>query len=358
MKAGLVVTQTGPDTSGAEPAIQGAAVALADIEAQHRAGAGRDLQLVTKDDGGDPAIAGRLCAQLAREGVVAIVGSESPSSRAACSKAAGAAHIAYLAADGSDGTECYANAFFFGLVPNQRAVPMVGFLMAKLSAKQLYIVGADDPAGRVLAIATANAISAAGGAVAGSVLVPPDATQFGTILAAIAAARPAAVLDGLTGSQAIAYHKQFAADLRTRAITRASLQMQEAEASTIGPGAAPLYLASDYLAADPSTANQDWLAALTAKFGDNAVATASAAEASDAIELLAAAIAKANSTRAADVTAAFPGVSYSGPRGTVDLKPANHGYATLATHVGQLNKIHGTDQVEATAPLDPAVRCA
>jgi branched-chain amino acid transport system substrate-binding protein len=193
---------------------------------------------------------------------------------------------------------------------------------------------------------------------AGSAAVSPDATQFDAALAAIAAARPSVVLDSLVGAEAIAYHKQFAADPRTRAITRASLQMQEAEATTIGPGPADVYIATDYLAADPAGPNQDWIAALTTKYGDSAIATATGAEAYDAVELLAMSISRAGSANGPALITTLTTVSFTGPRGAVSIKPGSHGYASLATHIGRLNKGRGIDQVEVGAPLDPAVACA
>jgi ABC-type branched-subunit amino acid transport system substrate-binding protein len=354
----LILSLTGPEKAVAEPAIQGATVAVEDINQQQRAG-GRSAKLIVLDDGGDPATAKRLCSRFVTEGgVSAIVGSQSAAGRAACSHAAEQARIPYIALGGTEGSECYPNVYFTGLVPNQRLASLVTFLITKRSAKRFSVVSADTASGRAVAREAAAVISAAGGLTVSNAFMAAGATQLEPMLATVSAARPDVVLDALSGSDATLYHQQFGATAATKTIAQASLQLQEVQASVIKAGPSEHYLISDYLAIDSNTANKDWLSAMEKHYGDSAVSTALAAEAYDSVELVAAAVAKVKGAGGANVNAGLTAVSLNGPRGEMRIQRGDHGYATLQAHIGRLAKGGSIDQLEVSAPIQPSVSCA
>ena len=139
---------------------------------------------------------------------------------------------------------------------------------------------------------------------------------------------------------------------------QASLQLDETASRTIGVSLVGALVSDDYLPGDPALTNQAWLAAVVKKYGDGAIPTASGAAMYDAVEFLGAAIKGAGDTNAAAIISASPRVTNTGPRGTVQIGAFNRGYATLAAHIGKVNKNYGIDQIEVSPPIAPTVACS
>jgi branched-chain amino acid transport system substrate-binding protein len=358
VKIGLVASVTGQGSANADPVIQGANLALDDINAKHLAGPNVKFQYVQVDDATDPQTAQQVCTQLvARDQVVAIVGSENTPSRAACETAIQSQSLPYFAGNGTGGNVCYSNMFFFGLAPNQQVVPLVDYLTQKLSLKRYYILASDyaPPKGSV-AIA-AKQVPADGGTIIATTYEPLNTTQFSSDVAKIAAAQPDVVLSGLVGNDQIPYHKQLGDDPRTRSFKQASFQMNEAIAQAVGPEALGVIVADDYITGDPTAANKAWIAALKKKYGSKAQPSFFAAETYDAALYLAASMKKAGSQDAKSVIGAATKVSVDTERGHVVVKDTSHGYATLAAHIGQVDKDYSIQQISVTPPVDPVVQC-
>jgi branched-chain amino acid transport system substrate-binding protein len=358
VKIGLVVPITGQGSANADPVIQGANLALDDINAKHLAGPGVKLQYVQVDDATDPQTAQQVCTQLVtQDQVAAIVGSENTPSRAACETAIQAQSLPYFAGNGTGGNVCYSNMFFFGLAPNQQVAPLVDYLTLKQSLKRYYILASDyaPPKGSV-AIA-ARQVPADGGTIVATTYEPLNTTQFSSDVAKIAAAQPDVVLSGLVGNDQIPYHKQLGDDPRTKGLRQASFQMNEAIAQAIGPESVGVVVADDYITGDPTAANKDWIAALKKKYGSKAQPSFFAAETYDAALYLAAAMKKAGTTDGRSVISAVTKVSIDTERGHVVVKDGGHGYSTLAAHIGQVDRDYGIQQISVTPPVDPVVTC-
>ncbi len=358
VKVGLVVSLTGNGSSNAEPVIQGANAALDEINSKHLAGNNIKIQYVQVDDATDPKTAQQVCTQLVtQDQVVAIVGSENTPSRAACETAVQSQNLPYFAGNGTGGNVCYSNMFFFGLAPNQQVSPLVDYLTKQQGLKKYYILASDyaPPKGSV-AIARKQ-VPADGGTILAETYEPLNTTQFSSDVAKIAAAQPDVVLSGLVGNDQIPFHKQLGDDPRTKNLKQASFQMNEAIAKAVGPESVGIYVADDYITGDSSAANKAWIAALQKKYGSKAQPSFFAAETYDAAMYMAAAMTKAGGTDAAKVISAVTNVSIDTERGHVVVKPTSHGYATLAAHIGQVNKDYGIDQISVTPPVDPVVQC-
>ena len=65
------------------------------------------------------------------------------------------------------------------------------------------------------------------------------------------------------------------------------------------------------------------------------------------------AIGHAQSTSGEAIATAAAAVSFEGPRGTIQLLPGEHGYATVATHIGRVNPALGIDVVEIINAVPP-----
>lgn len=358
VKIGLVVPVTGGGSANADPVIQGANVALDEINSKHLAGNGIRLQFVQVDDATDPKTAQQVCTQLVtQDQVVAIVGSENTPSRAACETAIQSQALPYFAGNGTGGNVCYSNMFFFGIAPNQQVSPLVDYLSQKQNVKKYYIISSDYAPPKGSVAVAAKQIPADGGTIVATTYEPLNTTQFSSDVAKIAAAQPDLVLSALVGNDQIPYHKQLGDDPRTKGLKQASLQMNEAIAKAVGPQAAGIYVANDYITGDSSAANKAWVAALTKKYGAKAQPSFFAAETYDATMMMAAAMKKAGSTDGAKVISSVTKVSIDTERGHIVIKDGSHGYATLAAHIGQVNKDYGIDEIAVTQPVDPVVTC-
>lgn len=358
VKIGLVVPVSGGGSANADAVIQGANLALDDINSRHLAGENLKLQFVQVDDATDPKTAQQVCTQLVtQDQVVAIVGSENTPSRAACEAAIQAQNLPYFAGNGTGGNVCYPNMFFFGIAPNQQVSPLVDYMTQKQNAKRWYILGSDyaPPKGSV---AVANKqIPADGGSILATTYEPLNTTQFSSDVAKIAAAQPDVLLNALVGNDQIPFQKQIGSDPRTKGIKQASLQMNEVIARAVGPEAVGVFVSDDYITGDRSAANKVWVAAMQKKYGARAQPSFFAAETYDAAIYMAAAMKKAGGTSAQSVIDAVTRVSIDTERGHIVIKGGSHGYATLAAHIGQVNSDYGIDEISVTAPVDPVVQC-
>jgi len=357
-KVGLVVPVTGGGSANADPVIQGANLALDEINSKHLAGTNVKLQFVQVDDATDPKTAQQVCTQLVtQDQVVAIVGSENTPSRAACESAIQSQNLPYFAGNGTGGNVCYSNMFFFGIAPNQQVSPLVDYLTQKQNLKKFYILASDYAPPKGSVAVAAKQVPADGGTIVATTYEPLNTSQFSSDVAKIAAAQPDLVLSGLVGNDQIPFHKQLGDDPRTKSIKVASFQMNEAIAAAVGSESVGVFVASDYISGDSSAANNAWLAAFNKKYGSSAKPSFFAAETYDATLMMAAAIKKAGGTDAGKVISAVTQVSVDTERGHIVIKDGSHGYATLAAHIGRVNSNFGIDQIDVTPPVDPVVAC-
>jgi branched-chain amino acid transport system substrate-binding protein len=353
VRVGLVVSLTGPASSTAALGIQGATVAVAQANAAHLGGK-KQLVLAKADDESGPDGAGRACSRLvSNDHVVAIVGLESTASLNACSRAIAAGNIPYFAALPSGQDVCLANVFVFGFTPNQQVTPLIDFLARTQSAKTFYILATDQPPAQDSFRLAALRIQAAGGALVGTVYRPAGTVQFESDIGMIAAAKPDVVLTGLAADDEVAFQRQFRSDRRMAGIEQASLFLSTATARSIGAAAVGVFVSQDFNSADTSPATQAWLAALLSKFGDGAIPSAIGAEVYDATLFAAMAISHAQSTSGEAIATAAAAVSIAGPRGTIQLLPGEHGYATVSTHIGRVNPALGIDDLEVSNLVSP-----
>jgi len=353
VKVGLVVSLTGASSPTAALAIQGATVAIAQANSAHMAGKKR-LVLVNADDQSGPDGAGRACAALvSRDHVVAIVGLESTAAITACSRAISAANVPYFAALPSGASVCLANMFVFGFTPNQQVTPLIDYLARNQSSRTFYLLATDEAVARDSFRVAALKIHDGGGSIVGTTYRPAGTAQFGSDIAAIAAARPDVVLTGLVGEDEVVFQKQFRSEPRVAGIKQAGLWLDAATARAIGPAAVGVFVSQDFNSADTSPATQAWLTALLTKFGDGAIPTSIGAEAYDATLSASTAISRAQSTSGEAIATAAAAVSFEGPRGPIKLLPGEHGYATVATHIGRVNPSLGIDVLEITSLVPP-----
>jgi len=350
-KIGWITSLSGPASGTAGTANLAIQVAVERANAMNLAG--RKIVLVTGDDASDPKTSAQVCARFViEEKVQAIIGAQPTPSRLACNQAAEKAGLPYIAASGSAGDICLPNMFYVGQVPNQFVLPLADYLL-KQNLKRIYLFGADYSAPRAALTLAKNEIEAHGGTVVGLSFSPQDTADFSADLGKIAAAKPEAVLQSLTGTGIVTFHRQFANDPRVKGIALADNFLLESMVRALGKDADGVYVASSYYAAIDTPANHEFAAALKAKFGDQVTPDYWAVYASNALGLLAQVVKQAGADPKA-VKEALAHAHYDGIAGPISIV---ENYAAEATYIGRA-KADGTIAVlEHSAEVRPELSC-
>ena len=328
---GWVTGFTGSQATNAASATQGLQAALAYVNKNNVAG--RQIKVFYADDAATPTTAADVCNRLVNQTHVnAILGFESTPSTAACDTYLTGGNLPYvLAQTSTSGSLCLPNYFSLATVGNQQVNPLINYL-TKNGSKKIYVVASDFSSGHVGAGQVAAQATADGATVVGTSYEPLGTTDFSSDISKIAAAQPDTVVDILVGSDETAFYKQFKTDPRSTGIKTGSFLMDDGIAAAIGGKLLNgTVVSTAYFKDNPSKGNQQFVNALTKKYGDKAQVSGAAAAAWDGIFMLAHALKNAKSTSGPDVIAALMNGKTSGPRG--DLAFHNRHYVSLTAYV-------------------------
>ena len=334
---GWVSGLTGSQATNSASATQGLQAALANVNKNNLAG--RTIKVFYADDAATPTTAADVCNRLVNQKHVdAIVGFESTPSQAACNTYLTTSKMPYvLAQTSTSGSICLDNYFSLANVGNQQVNPLVDYLTHKMGTKKIFVVASDFSSGRLGASqVTARALSDSA-QVVGTSYEPLGTTDFSSDIGKIAAAQPDTVIDILVGSDETAFYKQFKTDPRSNGIKTASFLMDDGIAAAIGGQLLQgTILSTGYFKDNPSKGNQQFVQAMTKKYGDKAQIAGAAAAAWDGVFILAHALKNAKSTSGTDVITALMNAKASGPRGDLSFK--NRHYVALTTYLVQQQK--------------------
>ncbi len=300
---GWVTGFTGSQASNAASATQGLQAALAYVNKNNVAG--RQIKVFYADDAATPTTAADVCNRLVNQTHVnAILGFESTPSTAACNTYMTNINMPYvLAQTSTSGSICLPNYFSLATVGNQQVNPLINYL-TKNGSKKIYVVASDFSSGHVGAGQVAAQATADGATVVGTSYEPLGTTDFSSDISKIAAAQPDTVVDILVGSDETAFYKQFKTDPRSNGIKTGSFLMDDGIAAAIGGKLLNgTVVSTAYFKDNPSKGNQQFVAALTKKYGDKAQVSGAAAAAWDGVFMLAHALKNAKSTSGPDVIA-------------------------------------------------------
>ena len=124
----------------------------------------------------------------------------------------------------------------------------------------------------------------------------------------------------------------------------------------MGAEAGGIFLSASYVTSIDSPENKAFLAAMEKKFGsDLRTPNDLSVPQYEAIYLYKAAVEKAGSTETASVLEALPGVSFTGPRGTISMSKQHH--APLTMYLGQVQDDGSVKVVESYKDVDPGEQC-
>jgi urea transport system substrate-binding protein len=253
-----------------------------------------------------------------------------------------------------EGLEMSPNIFYTGATTNQQIVPAVDYLLS-VGKKKVFLLGSDYVFPRTANTIIKAQLAANGGTTAGEEYVPLGGTEFSTIIEKIKAAKPDVIFNTLNGDSNVAFFKQYK-DAGFTADTLPTLSVSIAEDEVRGIGAdvvAGQLVAWNYYQTTKTSANDKFVAAYKAKYGNDRVTDDPIEAGYFGVYLWKAAVEKAKSTDVAAVKAAAKGITFDAPEGTVTIDGDNqHTYKTV--RIGKIRPDGLIDEIWATkGPVKP-----
>jgi urea transport system substrate-binding protein len=224
-----------------------------------------------------------------------------------------------------EGLEASPYIFYTGATTNQQIIPGLDYLKST-GVKTLYLVGSDyvfpQTANKeIKAYAKANGMT-----VVGEDYTPLGSTEFGTIVNKVKASNADAVFNTLNGDSNVAFFKQYkAVGLTAATMPVISVSIAEEEVKSIGT----VYLkdqltAWNYYQTTPGAANEKFVKAYKAKYGQDKPTSDPMEAAYVSLYLWKAMVEKAGSFDVEKVKAAADGITFDAPEGTVTVNGENH----------------------------------
>ncbi|MEV4421322.1 urea ABC transporter substrate-binding protein [Patulibacter sp. NPDC049589] len=254
-----------------------------------------------------------------------------------------------------EGLEASPYIFYTGATTNQQIIPALEFLKEKKKTKSIYLVGSDYVFPRtankeIKAWAAANGMK-----VLGEEYAPLGSTEFSTIVNKVKAAKPDAIFNTLNGDSNVAFFKQLeGAGLPATKLPVVSVSVAEDEVRGIGADKVKgQIVAWNYYQTTPGAANEAFVKAYKAKYGQKRVTDDPIEAGYVGVKLWAAAVEKAGSTDPEKVKAASKGLTLDAPEGKVTIDGENqHIYKTA--RIGVINPEGLIDTVyESDGPIKP-----
>jgi urea transport system substrate-binding protein len=169
-----------------------------------------------------------------------------------------------------------------------------------------------------------------------------------------ASAPDAVIMSTAGGAPNVTLQKQFKAAGMTALV--GNLSVDEGTAKSMGADAEGIFISASYLTNIPSEANKKFLAAMEKKFGAGLKTPNDLSVPQyDAIYLYKAAVEKAGSTDPEDVVKALPQVSFTGPRGTIQMNKQHH--TPLTMYLGQVKDSGSVEVIKTFENVDPGEQC-
>ena len=234
-----------------------------------------------------------------------------------------------------EGGVCDRNIFISGVTPAHNVDKLVKWTIKNRGPKG-YVVAADYNYGQITTDWVKKYAKDFGGEVIGSEFFPLDASNFGSTISKIQAAKPDWVLSILVGGPTISFYRQYAAAGLTKEIPLSSTTFATTDALVLQPNEYEgLTVCQNYMEDIQNPANAAFLAGFKKRFPDEVPVTELAMSSYQGVLLWAEGVKRANSTDRMKVIEALEGgISMDMPSGKVVLDKQTH-HCTLDIYLGQ-----------------------
>lgn len=254
-----------------------------------------------------------------------------------------------------EGQECSNNIFYTDAAPNQQIEPAVDWLLEN-KGKDFFLVGSDYVFPRTANTIIKEQLKVKGGNTVGEDYLPLGDTEVTPIITKIKAALPngGVIFNSLNGDSNVAFFKQMqGAGLGADKYPVMSVSIAEEEVKQIGTEYLKShYAAWNYFQTVESPANDTFVKAFKAKYGDDRVTNDPMEAAYIMVYLWKQAVEAAGSTDLEAVRKAAVGQEFDAPEGKVKMFPNHHISKTV--RIGQVRDDGLFDIVFSTdGPVDP-----
>jgi urea transport system substrate-binding protein len=260
-----------------------------------------------------------------------------------------------------EGGVCDRNTFCVSTSPGQTVGNLVAYAV-KNWGKKVYTLAADYNYGQIESEWVKKFIVEAGGQVLGAEFFPLDATNFGSTIAKIQAAKPDFIMTILVGAGPIAFYRQFAAAGLSGKIPVASTTFGVAnEQLVLAPNESDgIVVCYNYVEAIDNPVNKDFLKRFHAKYGaDYPPLTELPMASYQGVHLWAAGVQKAGTLdRLKVITALESGITLDMPGGKITVDGPTHHVTqdvVLATYKNKQVRI--LESYPQQRPMDTAAVC-
>jgi len=357
IKVGVLIQLTGPAGVFGPPSQEAAELAIEEINAAGGA-AGRQLELFIADDATDAQVAQEQARKLLNEdGVDVLISTESSAARESVLPVVEEAGKPMLYTPLYEGGACNDLLFNLGEVPDQQVEPVIPYIQTTYGGDTWFIVGDDYNWPRSLGEVAGRVIPEAGGTVVGEQYVPLGTSDFGTIINDIQSSEADLVMMTLVGSDAISFVQQLNEFGLGEDVRVFGLAMLDNILPALGD-VEPVIASFGYFETLDTASNNEFLAALDAKFGNDRSQQTSLSESTYmAIHLYAQAVEQAGTTETEAVLDALEGQTFDAPRGSVTIDGssrhvAQHIYVAESTADGNFSVL------EDFGTIDPGSQCS
>ncbi len=322
---------------------------------------GREVDIVAYDTQSDMALYTQYAQQLVRKDKVDVVhGGILSASREAIRPTLHKAEIPYFYNVLYEGGVCDRNITVDGVTPAQQVEVLMPAAIKKWG-KKIYILAADYNYGQITARWMKKYAEEAGGEIVQTDFFPLDVSDFGSAIAKIQSAAPDMVASALVGGAHLSFYRQWAAAGMKSKIPMASTTLGIGNEHKVltpeeGDGILVAYNYSPELA---SPANEAFLKAWAAKYGDTSLIHEIAVSHYQGVLLWAQAVKNAGSMdRMKVIEAIESGLSIDGPSGKVSIDPKTH-HAILDVHLMEFEsqKLKVVESFSQRQPVDTQAVC-
>ncbi|GEO39163.1 branched-chain amino acid transport system substrate-binding protein [Skermanella aerolata] len=355
VKIGIPVGLSGANSVVAPSVVQSSQLAADEINA---AGGilGKKVELVVADDGSGAQGAQRAFNSLVfQDDVDVLISMETSAARNAGLPIVNRAGKPFIYTSFYEGRSCSPNMFVPAWVPDQQVKPVVDHFTDTLKAKTFYLIGSDYNFGRGMLEFTRKYIEERGGRVLGEEYLPMDGSDWTSIISDLRSKNPNALITSTAGG---APNVTLTKQLRNAGIKipYGNLAVDEGTAKTMGADATDMFISQSYMTGIASAENKKFLDAMQKKFGGELKTPNDLSVPQyEAIYLYKAAAEKAGSTDAEDVIEALPEVSFTGPRGNIQMNKQHH--TPLTMYLGQVKDGGSVEVIKTFENVDPGEQC-
>jgi len=355
IKIGVPVGLSGANSVVAPSVVQAAELAVAEI---NKAGGvlGRQLELIVADDG-----SGAQGAQKAFDSLVfqkkvdVLISMETSAARNAGLPIVNRGRVPFIYTSFYEGRSCSPWLYVNAWVPEQQVAPIVDYFTTSEKAKTFFLIGSDYAFGRGMLEFTRSYIDKKGGKVLGEEYLPMDGTDWTAIISKLKSSGADALITSTAGG---APNVTLTKQLRAAGvdIPYGNLAVDEGTARNMGADAAGIYISASYITDIPSTENRQFLKNMETHFGDKLKTPNDLSVPQyEGVYLYKLAVEKAGTTDAEAVIDALDDVSFTGPRGKIQMNKQRH--APLTMYLAQIQADGGIKLINSFKDVDPGEQC-